>query len=70
MRNDRVLLHVLHVAHKCLMFFAMCILVFSSTTIRQLYFITKLPTFGLYEYKVEGSGRGFNQKWGVTETDS
>ena len=70
MRNDRVLLHVLHVAHKCLMFFAMCILVFSSTTIRQLYFITKMPTFGLYEYKVQGSVCGFNQKRGVAETDS
>ena len=70
MRNDRVLLHVLHVAHKYLMSFAMCILVFSSTTIRQLYFITKMPTFGLYEYKVEGSGCGFNQKRGVAETDS
>ena len=70
MRNDRVLLHVLHVAHKCLMFLAMCILIFSSTTIRQLYFITKMPTFGLYEYKVQGSGCGFNQKRGVAETDS
>ena len=69
MHNDRVLLHVLHVTHKCLMFFAMCILVFSSTTIRQLYFITKMPTFGLYEYKVEGSGCGFNKKRGVAETD-
>ena len=69
MRNDRVLIPVLHVAHKCLMFFAMCILVFSSTTIRQLYFITKMPTFGLYEYKIEGSGSGFNQKRGLTETD-
>ena len=26
------------------------------TTIRQLYFITKMPTFWLYGYKVEGSG--------------
>ena len=58
MRNDRVLIPVLHVAHKCLMFIAMCILVFSSTTIGQLYFITKMPTFGLYEYKVEGGAAG------------
>ena len=70
MRNDRVLIPVLHVAHKCLMFIAMCILVFSSTIIGQLYFITKMPTFGLYEYKVEGSGCGFNRKWGLAETDS
>ena len=40
------------------MFIAMCILVFSSTTIGQLYFITKMPTFGLYEYKVEGGDAG------------
>ena len=52
------------------MFFAMCVLVFSSSTIRQLYFIKKIPTFGLYEYKVEGSGCGFNGKWGLAETDS
>ena len=70
MRNDRVFIPVLHVAHKCQMFFAMCILVFSSTTIGQLYFITKMPTFGLYEYKVEGSCCGFNRKRGLTETVS
>ena len=52
------------------MFFAMCILVFPLTTIGQLYFITKMPTFGLYEYKVEGSGYGFNQKRGLAETGS
>ena len=52
------------------MFFALCILVFSLTTIQQFYFITKTPTFGLYEYKIEGSGCGFNRKRGLTETDS
>ena len=26
--------------------------------------------FGLYEYKVEGSGYGFNRKRGLAETDS
>ena len=70
MRNDRVRMPVLHVAHTCKMFFALCILVFSSTTIQQLYFITNMPTFGLYEYKVKGSGCGFNRKRGLTETDS
>ena len=70
MRNDRVLIPGLHVTHKCLMFFALCVLVFSLTTIRQLYFITKMPTFGLYEYKVEGSGCGFNRKRGLAATDS
>ena len=54
MRNDRVLIPVLHVAHDAKCFFALYLLVFSSTTIRQLYFITKVTTFGSYEYKVEG----------------
>ena len=70
MRNDRVLITVLHVAHKYLMFCAMCILEFSSTTIQQLYLSTKMPTIGLYEYIVEGSGCGFNRKRGLAETDS
>ena len=70
MRNDRVLIHVLHVAHDAKCFFASCILAFLSTTIGQLYFITKITTFGLYEYKVEGSGYGFNQNRGLAETDS
>ena len=56
MRNDRVLIPVLHVAHDAKGFFALCILAFLSTTIGQLYFITKITTFGLYGYKVEGSG--------------
>ena len=30
----------------------------------------KMSTFGLYEYKVEGSGCGFNRKRGLGETDS
>ena len=60
MRNDIVLIPVLHVSHDAKCLIALCILVFSSTAIQQLYFITKIPTFGLYEYKVEGSGYGFN----------
>ena len=71
MRNDRVLIiPVLHVAHDAKCFFALCILVFSSTTIGQHNFITKITTFGLYEYKVEGSGCGFNRNRGLVETDS
>ena len=31
-------------------------------------FYHKMPTFG-YEYKVEGSGCGFNQNGGLTETE-
>ena len=55
MRNDRVLIPVLHVTTdaKC---FSPCV----WTTIQQFYLITKMPTYGLYEYKVEGSGCGFN----------
>ena len=70
MRNDRVLIPVLHVAHDAKCFFALCILAFLSTTIGQLYFITKITTFGLYEYNVEGSGCGFNQNRGLAENDS
>ena len=69
MRNDRVLIPVLHVAHDAKCFFTLCILAFLSTTIGQLFFITKI-TFGLYEYKVEGSGCGFNRNRGLAETDS
>ena len=50
-------------------FFALCTLVFSSTTIEQLNFITKITTFGLYEYKVEGLGCGFNRNRGLAEID-
>ena len=70
MRNDRVLKLVLHVAHDAKCFFALFILLFSSTTMRHLYFITKMPTFVLHEYKVEGSGCVINRKPGLTETDS
>ena len=70
MRNDRVLTPVLHVAHDAKCFFALCILVFLSTTIGQFYFITKITTFGLYEYKVEGSGCWLNRNWGLAERNS
>ena len=70
MRNDKVLIPVLHVAHDAKCFFTLCILAFLSTTIGQLYFITKITTFGLYEYKVEGSSCGFNQSRCSAETDS
>ena len=70
MRNDRVLIPVLYVAQDAKCFFAVCILAFLSTTIGQLYFITKITTFGLYEYKVEGSGCVFNRNRGLAETNS
>ena len=70
MRNDRVLIPVLHVAHDAECFFALCILAFLLTTIGQLYFITKITTLGLYEYKVEGPGCGFDRNKGLAETES
>ena len=70
MQNDRVLIPVLHVAHAAKMCFALCILVLSSTTIRQLYFITKILTFALDEYKVEVLVCGCNRKRGLADTDS
>ena len=70
MCNDRVLIPVLLVAHDAKCFFALFILVFSSTTVEQLYFTAKKTTFGLYVYKVEGLGCGFNRKRGLPETDS
>ena len=42
----------------------------SSTTIRQLYSITKMPTYGSYEYEKERSDTGLNRKQGLVETDS
>ena len=70
MRNDKVLNTGFARGARHLRFFSLCILVFSSITIRQLDFITQMPTFGLYEYKVEGSGCGLNVKRGLVETDS
>ena len=104
MRNDRVLIPVLHVAHAAKCFFR---LVYTrifidnynafnvyrrelapgtvnltgdiaqgddskhwANSIGQHYSITKIITFGLYEYKVEGLGCGFNRNRSLAETDS
>ena len=45
MRNDKVLIPVLHVAHDAKCFFALCILAFLSITIGQLHFVTKITTW-------------------------
>ena len=57
MRNVSVLYRVLHVAHdaKC---FSPCI----YSHLHQLNSITKMPTYGSYEYKEEGSGSELNRK--------
>ena len=66
MRNDGVLIPSFVRGARCLMFSIVFIFVFLSTTIRQLYTVTKMPTFGSYEYREEGSGCGFNRKQGRT----
>ena len=62
MRYESVLYQVLHVPHDAKCFPPMCILAPLSTTIRQLYSITKMATYGSYEYEEEGSGSGLNRK--------
>ena len=60
MRNDIALIPVLHVAHdaKC---FSTCVYLYFHRQLSDNFIIPqKMPTFGLYEYKVEGSGCGFN----------
>ena len=67
MRNERVLIPILHVAHDTKMF-SPCVYMYSYFH-RQLSdnFILsqKMQTFGLYEYKKEGSDYGFNRKRGL-----
>ena len=70
MRNDGVFIPVLHVAHdaKC---FSCCVYSYFHRQLSDNFILSqKMPTFGLYEYKVEGSGCGFNRKRGLAETDS
>ena len=70
MRNNRVLILVLHVAHdtKC---FSPCVYSYFHRQLSDNLFLSqKMPTFGLYDYKKEGSDCGFNRKWGLDETDS
>ena len=70
MPNDRVQIPVLHVAHdtKC---FSPCVYSYFHQQLSDNFISSqKMPTFGLYEYKVDGSGCGFNQQRGLAETDS
>ena len=70
MHDDRVLIPILHVAHdtKC---FSPCVYSYFHRQLSDNFISSqKMQTFGLYEYKVEGSGCGFNQKRGRAETDS
>ena len=70
MRSDGVLIPVLHLAHDAKCFLPSVYLYFHRQLSGNFILSTKMPTFGLYEYKVEGSGCGFNLKWGLAETDS
>ena len=71
MRNDRVLIPVLHVAHDAKCFFRLVYTrIFIDNYGTTLFYHKKKTTFGLYEYKVEGSGCGFNRNRGLAETDS
>ena len=70
MRNNRVLVPFLHVAHdaKC---FSPCVYSYFYRQLSDNFILSqKMPTFGLYGYKLEGLGYGFNRKWGLAETDS
>ena len=67
MRNDRVLIPVLHVAHDANVFRLMHTCIFIENYPTNLFY-HKMPTFELYEYKVEGSGCGFNRKQDLAET--
>ena len=70
MRNDGVLIPVLHVEHdtKC---FSPCVYSYFHRQLSDNFILSqKMPTFGLYEYKKEGSDCGFNRKRGLVETDS
>ena len=70
MRNDRVLIPILHVAHDA-KYFSPCIYSYFHRLLSDnLILSQKMPTFGLHEFKIEGSGCGFNQKRGLAETHS
>ena len=71
MRNDRVLIPVLHMAHDTKCFFLSCVYSYFHWQLSHNFLLSqKMPSFGLYEYKIEGLGYGFNLKRGLAETDS
>ena len=69
MRNDRILIPVLHVAHdtKC---FSPCVYSYFYRQLSDNFILSqKMPTFWLYEFFKEGSDCGFNRKRGLVETE-
>ena len=69
MRNDSVLIPGLRVAHdaKCVSPFVYS---YFHRELSDNFILSQKPTFGLYQYKVEVLGCGFNRKRGLAETDS
>ena len=70
MRNGRVLIPILHVAHdaKC---FSSCVYSYFHQQLSDNFILSqKCQRFGLYEFKIAGLGCGFNRKRGLAETDS
>ena len=69
MRNDNVQYRVLHVAYdaKC---FSQCVYSHLHRQLSDNFIPHKMPTYGSYEYKEEGSGTGLNRKQGLVETES
>ena len=70
MRNDRVLIRFCTWRTILNDFYLVYTRIFIDNYRTTLFYHKKMPTFGLYEYKVEGSGCGFNRKRGLAETDS
>ena len=70
MRNFRVLIPDLHVEHAAKCFFRLVYTRIFIHNYRTTLFYHKNNNVGLYEYKVEGSGCGFNRNRGLAETDS
>ena len=70
MRNDRVLIPILHVKHGAKRF-SPCVYSYFHRQLSDNFILSqKNANVWVDEYKVEGSGRGFNQKRGLAETDS
>ena len=70
MRNDSVLYRVLHLAHDAKCFSVWVYSHFHRQLSDNLIPSQKMPTYGSYEYKEQGSGSRLNQKQDLFETDS
>ena len=50
--------------------FSPCVYSYFHRQLSDNFILSKITTFGLYEYKVERSGCGFNRNRDLAETDS